>query len=50
MEDSPPGQSSPRTAGASSSSKLPVGHRAVWIKPSTSAPVKARTRNGSLRR
>jgi len=39
MEDSPPGESGPQTAGGSSSSKLPVRHRAVWIKPSTSAPV-----------
>jgi hypothetical protein len=29
MEDSPPGELSPQTAGASSSSKLLVGHRAV---------------------
>jgi len=38
MEDSPPGDSSPQTAGVSSSSKQPVRHRAVWIKPSNSAP------------
>jgi len=33
-ENTPPGHSSPPTAGASSSIELSVGHRAVWIKPS----------------
>jgi len=29
-EDSPPGQKSPRVAGAGSPIDLPVKHRAVW--------------------
>jgi len=45
-EDSPPGQSRPHEAGASSSSKLPVRHRAVWIKPSNSAPNGANPKRG----
>jgi len=45
-EDSPPGHSSPPTAGASSSIELSVGNRAVWIKPSIAAPTGANPKRG----